>query len=81
MIWSAGFLRRYQHLLTDPNIDQFPARFEEYQARDRRHNLSFMWIWRIMLMVTIPSALLAVGLLVYNYLLLLIRPGQDGVLL
>jgi hypothetical protein len=81
MIWTAGFLRRYQHLLTDPDLEQFQARLDKYQALHRRHELGFMWIWRCMLIVTIPTALLAVGLLVYNYLLLLLRPGQGDIFL
>jgi len=80
MIGNALFFRRSQGFLTDPTVLQSPEifqqRLDEYETQNRRYALSFIRVWVVVLALAVPTAVLAVGLLAYNYLLLLLRPGQ-----
>lgn len=82
MIGNAMFLRRSQAFLSDPTGLQSPEifqqRLDEYNARNHRHGMSFVHVWIGVLAVAVPTALFAVGLLAYNYLLILLHldPAQ-----
>jgi hypothetical protein len=80
MIQHGCFFSRHQRLLADPEALADPlllqTRIKEFENLQRQEALSHIRVWIVVLWLTIPTALLAIAILAFNYLVLLFGPGR-----
>lgn len=82
MVQHGCLFSRHQDLLTDRGARDDPRllqqRLKEFQDAQRQEGLRHVRVWIIVLWLTVPTALLAVGLLAYNFLVLLFEPSSSS---
>ena len=76
MIHSGRFFLDHKHLITDQELRKDPkklqAKLNEFEQLQNLHTLRFTKVWVVVLWLTVPTGVIAVGLLVFNYLQLLL---------
>ena len=77
MIHSGRFFLDHKHLITDQELRKDPkklqAKLNEFEQLQNLHTLRFTKVWVVVLWLTVPTGVIAVGLLVFNYLQLLLK--------
>ncbi|HMJ50395.1 MAG TPA: hypothetical protein VK440_07510 [Burkholderiales bacterium] len=71
MVVSTRELLYRAKMFNDPLVKNDPIIFSEklreYEQNEKRHNVSFIWIWRIQIIIAVATALIAIGILGFSF--------------
>jgi hypothetical protein len=73
-IHTSRFMTRNQQLLVEPDPRKLQANLKAYEQNEGKQALQFVRVWAVVLAISIPTAVLAVLLLGYCFVLQIVWP-------